>query len=204
MHPVLFSIGLEHLGHGLVCARIQVMFSLSALFFTSHRRTVAQSTGRCASSAHAQQKNAPHLHATSTALVGPMRDDKTEIARSHPGATHHFTRGLSSTNERHENRACFARDAAESFVCVSFVKNDSGTRVAHPACGHRASRQDGPSSTFASRYPDQHCSQKSCPHPQLVNAVRVNPSKHTWHVCFPSRLSEPSRGEPRDVDVDAA
>jgi hypothetical protein len=103
MHPALFSIGREHFGHGFVCARIQRMFSLSALFFTSHLRTVAQSTGRCASSAHAQQKDAPHAQRTSISLVGPTRDEVDSTARSHPGETHHLSFGLSSTNERHAN-----------------------------------------------------------------------------------------------------
>ena len=162
MHPVLFSIGRAHFGHGLVCARIQRMFSLSALFFTSHARAVAQATGRCASSAHAQQNAAPHAQETSAAVVGPTREEATSIARSHPGATHHLTFGLSSTNERHPKRARFERAAADSDgAAVSSVKNDSGTRVAHPARGQRASRLAGPSSTFASRYPDQHCPQKS-------------------------------------------
>ena len=37
-------MGRLHLGHGFVLARIQFMFSLSALFFRIHLLTVAQST----------------------------------------------------------------------------------------------------------------------------------------------------------------
>ncbi len=44
MQPWFFSMGRLHLGHGLVLARIQLRFSLSALFFSSHFETVAQST----------------------------------------------------------------------------------------------------------------------------------------------------------------
>lgn len=38
MHPWFFSIGRLHLGQGLELARIQFMFSLSALFFCTHLR----------------------------------------------------------------------------------------------------------------------------------------------------------------------
>lgn len=39
-----FSIGLEQRGQGLVLARIQFMFSLSALFLVTHLRTVSHAT----------------------------------------------------------------------------------------------------------------------------------------------------------------
>jgi hypothetical protein len=44
MQPWFFSMGLWHLGQGLVLARIQFRFSLSALFFVIHLRTVSQRT----------------------------------------------------------------------------------------------------------------------------------------------------------------
>lgn len=46
MQPWFFSMGLWHLGQGLVLARIQLRFSLSALFLVSHLRTVAHDTCR--------------------------------------------------------------------------------------------------------------------------------------------------------------
>jgi hypothetical protein len=71
MHPELFSMGRLHAGQGLVLARIQFRFSDSALFFTSHLRTVSQSTGRCASSWHDQQNDAPQSQCTSTPRTSP-------------------------------------------------------------------------------------------------------------------------------------
>lgn len=44
MQPWFFSMGRLHLGHCLVCARIQFRFSLSALFLRIHLCTVSQST----------------------------------------------------------------------------------------------------------------------------------------------------------------
>ena len=48
MQPEFFSIGRLHLGHGLVLARIQFRFSLSALFLRIHRSTILQDTYRTA------------------------------------------------------------------------------------------------------------------------------------------------------------
>ena len=44
MQPWFFSMGRLHLGHGLVLAMIQLRFSDSALFLSSHFATVVQST----------------------------------------------------------------------------------------------------------------------------------------------------------------
>jgi hypothetical protein len=44
MQPWFFSMGLWHLGQGLVLARIQLRFSLSALFLVIHLRTVPHAT----------------------------------------------------------------------------------------------------------------------------------------------------------------
>ena len=99
MHPMLFSIGRLHSGHGFVFAKIQFMFSLSALFLINHLRTVSQSTGRCACSWHCQQNDVPQWHVTSTGLSPRTTSICTD--RSHPGPTHHFTLGLSSTHDRH-------------------------------------------------------------------------------------------------------
>lgn len=44
MQPWFFSMGLWHLGQGLVFARIQLRFSDSALFLVTQRRTVSQDT----------------------------------------------------------------------------------------------------------------------------------------------------------------
>lgn len=44
MQPWFFSMGLWHLGQGLVLARIQLRFSDSALFLVIHLRTVPHAT----------------------------------------------------------------------------------------------------------------------------------------------------------------
>lgn len=44
MQPWFFSMGRLHLGHCLVCARIQFRFSLSALFLINHCLTVLHAT----------------------------------------------------------------------------------------------------------------------------------------------------------------
>ena len=103
MQPWFFSIGRLQRGHGLVLARIQFRFSDSALFLTTQRATVSQSTGRWASSRHWKQKEAPHAHATSNGSL--PRSAVASAACSHPGAGHHDARRLSSTKDRSSNRA---------------------------------------------------------------------------------------------------
>lgn len=44
MQPWFFSMGLWHLGQGLVLAMIHVTFSLSALFLVTHLRTTSHDT----------------------------------------------------------------------------------------------------------------------------------------------------------------
>ena len=51
---IIKNLSLEHFGHFLVCALIQLMFSDSALFFTFHWFTVLQLAGLWASSPQAQ------------------------------------------------------------------------------------------------------------------------------------------------------
>lgn len=68
MQPWFFSMGRLHLGHGFVLAMIHVRFSLSAEFFSSQRLTVAQLTGRCASSWHEKQYVPEQLQSTSSGL----------------------------------------------------------------------------------------------------------------------------------------
>ena len=63
MHPWFFSMGRLHLGHGLVLARIQFRFSLSALFFRIQVATVSQST--CSASCY-QISNIDYWHKRST------------------------------------------------------------------------------------------------------------------------------------------
>jgi ABC-type transport system involved in cytochrome bd biosynthesis fused ATPase/permease subunit len=65
LHPWFFSMLTPHLGQGLVLAIIQVVFSLSLLFFSSHFLTMSQSHGLWASFAQAKQYSFPHLHAMS-------------------------------------------------------------------------------------------------------------------------------------------
>ena len=69
MQPWFFSMGRLHLGHCLVLARIQLRFSDSAEFLTSHLRTVSQPTGLCASSRQVKQKSQPQSQWTS--MGGP-------------------------------------------------------------------------------------------------------------------------------------
>lgn len=63
MQPWFFSMGLWHLGQGLVLARIQLRFSLSALFLVIHLRTVSQRTWAGSDQAQHEQ---PHRHARHT------------------------------------------------------------------------------------------------------------------------------------------
>jgi hypothetical protein len=83
MQPWFFSMGRLHLGHGLELARIQFMFSLSALFFCTHFATVSQSTGRCASWLQFQQKPREHLHTMSHGFVDAASTAPHSTAYTH-------------------------------------------------------------------------------------------------------------------------
>ena len=73
MHPWAFSMGRLHLGHGLVFARIQLAFSLSALFLRSHMFTVAQST--CAAAMQQNSEAGPEWR-----RVGHRKEDAEACA----------------------------------------------------------------------------------------------------------------------------
>mmetsp|Transcript_38525 Transcript_38525/g.95542 ORF Transcript_38525/g.95542 Transcript_38525/m.95542 type:complete len:257 (-) Transcript_38525:637-1407(-) len=179
MQPMFFSMGRLHSGHGLVLARIQFMFSLSALFLMSHLRTVSQSTGRCASSWQLQQKEVPQVHCTST---GPSPAVPLPISTtfSHPAPVHHFTLGLSSTHDRHWNVDSFAAPSGPRYRRAM----SSVTRDVHLSCGHRRFRHEGPSASALSRYPFQHVPQKLCLHPTWLMPDAGNSSKHTPQVTW--------------------
>lgn len=89
LQPWFFSIGLWHLGHGFVFAKIHVTFSDSLEFFKFHFAADAHDTDGCDSSKHCQHQRYLHPHVMKE--VGQSRV-MTWTAESHPaGFGHHFT-----------------------------------------------------------------------------------------------------------------
>ena len=136
------------------------MFSDSAEFLTTHRRTVSQSTGRCASSRQVKQKAAPQAQPTSRAAPPAPAAPAASTACSHPGAGHQAARRLSSTKDRSSNWAYLARAGGGATASMTAT----GTAAKQSGRGQRRPRAAGPASTAAATYPAQQSVQKAWPH----------------------------------------
>jgi len=154
------------------------MFSDSAEFLTTQRRTVSQSTGRCASSLHVKQKAAPQAQPTSRAAPPAPAAPTASTAFSQPGAGHQAARRLSSTKERSSKRAYLAREAGGATASTT----ETGTAAAQSGRGQRRDREAGPASMAAVTYPAQQSAQKAWPHRAARVADAGTSSKQMPHV----------------------
>lgn len=130
LHPSFFSMGLPHLGQGLVLVSIQFVFLEPDLFFKIHLATVSQSTRRWASYVQFQQKLYEQRQCTSSNLTAKLQ----------PGAGHHFAL-LSSIYDLMRNFEYFFLPSSDA----NFSTMSLPTAAPQDGSVHLSIKQLGPS-----------------------------------------------------------
>jgi len=165
--PPFLLIAFLHFGQACVFALIQLKVCESLRFFSVHCCSIAQLTGKCASSPHWKQNS--FEHAQRTLLCAPL---VAITASSQPARGHHLTRWCSLTNERTMKRRSLPCSSGGQSSCSSAV--GSVARQPSPKSGHGTSTLA--SCTLSAIQTFQHTEQNKWPQAQPRSGLESSAS----------------------------